>query len=191
MAGIATLSGGTRLGGGLALALALAACRSAPAPREADTLDGRVGMQDITRAMPAGAWQLADNETLLMPLEESGNRAPDYPQALLSDRLPPVQVCLRLSIGTDGRVAQADPIAPGEDCQAADAIAPGFLQAARDAVAGWRFDPAFRCVYASAADKAAAGDGCEGGEVVPEAISLAYRFVFEQHEGRGTVRIGP
>ncbi|GAB3336886.1 hypothetical protein GCM10027359_11870 [Marilutibacter aestuarii] len=30
-----------------------------------------------------------------------------------------------------------------------------------------------------------------GGETVPQPISLAYRFVFEQHEGRGTARIGP
>ncbi len=172
----------------LAVAI-LSACASAPRPDP--SISGRVGARDITRAMPAGEWVIAENENFLMPLEEAGNLPPVYPETLLAQRLPPQRVCLRLSIGADGRVFDAEPLPAADGCPPSDRIPVAFLAASREAVATWRFDPAFRCIYVDAAQKEAAGEGCNGGEIVPEEVSLAYRFDFEQRDGRGTVRIGP
>ena len=62
-----------------------------------------------------------------------------------------------------------------------------FLDAARDAVLGWHFDAAFRCEYPS--DAARIREDCSGGRETPQAVSLAYRFIFEQRDGRGSVRL--
>ena len=187
---------GIRMGGndgrwmGVALTAGMLVGCASTLPGDATTTSGRVGARDITRALPAGEWVIADNESFLMPLEEAGNLPPEYPGQLLARRLPPQRVCLRLSIGPDGRVFDSTPLPASADCPPDGAVPPAFLAAAREAVAGWRFDPAFRCVYADAAQKADAGEGCNGGEIVPEAVSLAYRFDFEQHDGRGSVRVG-
>ena len=59
------------------------------------------------------------------------------------------------------------------------------------AVLTWRFEPALRCVFPDAATREQANQSCAGGEEHPQAIRLAYRFVFESLDGRGVVRMGP
>lgn len=81
---------------------------------------------------------------------------------------------------------RAEPMSAVTDCPAdADRR---FISAAQAAVRSWRFDPAFRCVFPP--DRKPNANACyePGVEVQPQAISLTYRFVFEQIDGRGTVR---
>lgn len=171
--------------------LVLGACASAP-PRDAASHDpnrGAVGVRSIDKLLASPErMQLADNETFQMPLAESGNVPPAYPDSLLAQRLGPQTVCLSVAIGADGRVSGSRPLDLGEGCLGASAADPRFVEAARAAAAQWRFDPAFRCVYPGA--KPVDEQGCVTGREEAVAVSLAYSFVFEQKDGRGTVRMG-
>ncbi|MEI2454342.1 hypothetical protein ABU614_13165 [Lysobacter firmicutimachus] len=174
---------------GAVFALGLAACASAPPSSQGDNRSGAVGVRSIDKqVLDAERLQLAANETFQMPLAEAGNAAPAYPDELLAQRLAPQTVCLNLAIGADGAVAGSRPVERAEGCPAPATVDPRFFAAARRAVAQWRFDPAFRCVYPGA--KPVDEQGCVSGREEPVAVSLAFRFVFEQRDGRGLVRIG-
>lgn len=151
--------------------------------------DGRVGAEDITGASPSQArLVLAANEAFHPPLDEPSNVLPSYPEALLAQQLPPQAVCLQVSIGADGNVMFSRPVRDRPGCEAA--VDAAFDAAAAQAVSGWRFDPAFKCVFADEATKLRDGPGCADTLMVKQAVSLVYRFEFEQHDARGSVRIG-
>ena len=83
----------------------------------------------------------------------------------------------------------AEPVHAGADCAGSATAAAEFVAAARAATLQWRFDPAFRCVYPG--DIRPEHGMCVGKGVqeIPQAVSLVYRFVFEQVDGRGSVRM--
>ena len=180
-----------RIGTGMAMVLMLAACaqqarvtRSEPLLQRA----GEVGVSEITDLVPAaGRMVIADSETFFMPLASHDNALPPYPAALLAQRLPPQATCLRVSIDTAGAVMDAAPIAQPPDCPAPGTVDAQFFAAAMAAARGWQFDPAVRCAYPNL--QAQQKQDCSGGRETPQAVSLAYRFVFEQREGRGSVRL--
>lgn len=173
-------------------ALLLAGCATAPAEKAApDTRGGQVGMREVTAGVPGEArLVLAQNETFAPPLPAPDNALPVYPAALLAQRLAPRAVCVQVGVGEDGSIigtAVAPPSAdcpdmPGEDLQP-------FFEAAAAAAGTWRFEPAFRCVFdhVPGPDEACGNDGTQE---IPQAVSLVFRFVFEQVDGRGTVRVG-
>ncbi|QWF15594.1 hypothetical protein [Lysobacter capsici] len=168
----------------------LSACASAPphGATRSDAHTGAVGVRSIDKLLTAPErMQLADNETFQMPLAERDNAAPTYPDELLAQRLAPQTVCLNVAIGADGRVSGSRPVGVEEGCPASTAAAPQFVEAARAAVLQWRFDPAFRCVYPGARPQE---EGCVTGREEAVAVSLAFSFVFEQKQGKGTVRVG-
>lgn len=170
----------------------LCACATTPPPAVEplrSMRDGRVGAEDITGATPSQArLVLAANETFHPPLEEPSNALPAYPEALLSQQLPPQAVCLQVSIGPDGNVMFSRPVKDRPGCEAA--VDAAFDAAAAQAVSAWRFDPAFRCVFADEATKRRDGPGCGEALMVRQAVSLVYRFEFVQRDARGSVRIG-
>lgn len=171
-------------------AVMLSACASAPPHSAAqnDPPTGAVGVRSIDKLLTAPErMQLADNETFQMPLAERDNAAPVYPQSLLAQRLAPQTVCLNVAIGADGRVSGSRQVVVEEGCPASTAAAEPFVEAARAAVSQWRFDPAFRCVYPGAKPQE---EGCVTGREEALAVSLAFSFVFEQKDGKGTVRVG-
>ena len=174
------------------LSAVLAGCAHTPAVVEVErspSRAGEVGVSEITELVPAaGRMVIADNETFFMPLASHDNALPPYPTALLAQRLPPQATCLRVSIDIAGAVMDAAPIVQPPDCPTTDAVDRQFFDAAIGAAREWRFDAAFRCEYPNELARSA-GD-CSGGREVRQAVSLAYRFVFEQREGRGSVRIG-
>lgn len=150
---------------------------------------GQVAARSIDKLVePTQRLQLAANESFEMPLAERGNALPRYPEALLARRLPPQAVCLNVAIDASGAVSGSSPLTQPPRCAGPDAIDPAFYEAAAQAVRQWRFDPAFRCVYPGT--KPVGEQGCVTGREVPQAISLAYLFVFEQRDGRGVVRLG-
>jgi hypothetical protein len=168
----------------------LSACASAP-PHSATQNDphtGAVGVRSIDKLLTTPErMQLADNETFQMPLAERDNAVPVYPSELLAQRLAPRTVCLNVAIGADGRVSGSRPVGVEEGCPESTAAAAQFVEAARAAVLQWRFDPAFRCVYPGVKPQE---EGCVTGKEEAIAVSLAFSFVFEQQEGKGTVRVG-
>jgi hypothetical protein len=148
-------------------------------------------MSEVDSAVPRESrLTLSQNERFNRPLPAADNAIPVYPEALLAKRLPPQALCLRVSIDEAGAVSDSVPIATGPDCPEIEQVAPDFYEAANTATRTWRFDPAFRCVYPEGTTPDPQG-GCwgEGAREVPQAVSLAYRFVFEQVDGRGSVRL--
>lgn len=174
---------------------ALAGCvhtSVSPVAVAAASRTGDVGFKDISAlGAPSGRLVLAENETFFLPLPAAGNALPAYPKSLLAQRLPPQAVCLQIGVNTQGDVMTALPIASATQCAGDD---PGvqaaadrrFSDAARETVSHWRFDAAFRCEYPN--DAARTRGDCSGGRETPQAVSLAYRFIFEQRDGRGLVR---
>lgn len=180
----------------LGIPVGVAGCASTPVVSTADPSDpsGVVGMRPFEPgATPeVGRLALASHESFLMPVGDLANRPPVYPESRLPGRWPPQVVCLRLAVGTDGRVHDVADVTGRPGCEIDSPSHPDFASAAMHAVQGWRFEPAVRCVFASAADRQAASNtGCANAEEIPEAVSLHYRFVFEQVDGRGAVRLVP
>lgn len=160
----------------------------ATAPPE--TRDGRVGAEDITHAdIAQPRLVLAANEAFHEALPEPANALPLYPPALLARQLPPQTVCVHVAVGEDGRVLFARPLRNRPGCDVPSEAA--FDAAAVEAVNAWRFDPAFKCVFADEATKRRDGPGCADTLAVRQAVSLAYRFEFRQENGRGAVEVGP
>jgi len=130
---------------------------------------------------------LADNESFLMPLDDMKNAHPSYPQELLGKQLPPRIVCLMVGINEKGAVTVVAKAPPSEFC--ATNAEPQFLAASETAAKTWKFDPALRCVFRNVADKERAVASCDGGKSIPQAVTLVYRFRFEQVDGKPNVHV--
>ena len=179
------------LAGTAILSLAIAACagtvKEAPV---ASVRSGEVGVEELTATHAASERiALADNENFLPPLAEPGNQPPQYPAALLARRLPPQVVCLRVGVSEEGAVTSSAPFVQPPECAELDVAAQPFLDAAQTAIVAWRYDPAVRCVF----EHGPRPDypTCVDARETPQAVSLTYRFVFEQHNGHGSVRMTP
>lgn len=158
----------------LADAQTVAAATSAPAPAAGTATQGN-------------RLVLADNESFLMPLDDAKNAHPSYPQNLLGQQLPPRTVCLRVGIDEKGAVTVVARAPASEFC-ATDAESE-FLAASETAARTWKFDPALRCVFRNAKDKERAVASCDGGKSIPQAVTLVYRFRFEQVDGQPRVHV--
>lgn len=172
----------------LAVLAACAAPRGGPILPSSDARSGAVGVQDISGLLqaPEGRVALAPNEAYLEPLEAVGSPLPGYPPALLDAQLAPQTVCVSVAIGADGAILSSRGRVDLPTCP--EPVHPAFVNAARTTLATWVFEPARRCVFPSPAAKALANANCSGGREIPIAVTLTYRFVFEQHDGRGSVR---
>jgi hypothetical protein len=146
-------------------------------------------VSEVDSPEPQAAMTLKDNETFQNPMPMPGNALPAYPAAMLGHMLPPQTVCVRVTIDESGKVGATVPIGAGPDCPTPQNAPAAFYEAAEDAAKAWTFDPAFRCVYPKKVKPAK--NGCFGDDVeqVPTAVSLVYRFVFEQAEGQGAVHL--
>ncbi|MDR0181923.1 hypothetical protein [Lysobacter arvi] len=130
---------------------------------------------------------LAENESFLMPLDDMKNAHPSYPEHLLARNLPPRTVCLRVGIDEKGAVTVVARAPVSEMCPAG--AEPEFLAASESVARTWTFDPALRCVFRNAKDKERAVASCDGGKGIPQAITLVYRFRFEQSNGTPKVHV--
>lgn len=173
------------------VAVLCAGCATAvESPRGAVPRAGAVGVQDISglTAAPHGRIALAGNESYLEPLEAVDSPLPAYPAHLLAARLDAQAVCVRIGIDATGAIVSSRPHVESPACPAA--ADPAFAQAAADTLATWTFEPARRCIFPTPEAKELALASCSGGREVPIAVSLTYRFVFEQRDGEGSVRMG-
>lgn len=103
--------------------------------------------------------------------------------------LAPTRVCLQLVVDAEGRVERSLPLADRPECEAGTAaVNLPLLQAAKQAVAMWRFSPAALCHFPAGSAPRNATD-CEGAErIEPVPVSLLYAFTFEIVKGRQYVR---
>lgn len=173
----------------LGLAALATGCAAPERASRQDPRSGQVGFAEVDSAVvPANRLSLADNESFQPPLPRADNAAPAYPPELLERHLPPQSVCVRLSIDEGGSVFDAAPVDQGPECALGMDVESAFFAAAAKAAMGWRFEPAFRCVFQEGTP-ADAGCGLDGTVEIPQPVSLVYRFVFEQVDGKGTVSI--
>jgi hypothetical protein len=170
----------------------LAGCATQPPVTVDDdaSRSGQVGMREISSAIAQPSRMiLADNESFLVPIEDDANASPRYPDALLARQLPAQAVCVRVAVGEEGKVMSSAPVVQAPECPAPGEVDAAFFAAVAAAVAQWRYEPGLRCVFPDARTKDNTFGSCGGYTEVPEAVSLTYRFVFEQKDGRGSVRI--
>lgn len=163
------------------LAAAIAsACSTTPVQ---EPRSGAVGYSEVSEDAASDRIVLGDNETYLPPLPLPGNALPDYPEAMLADALPVQVVCVQASITTEGTVGGTRPVSDLDGCPPP---AQAFYDAAAAAVATWRYNPGFRCIYERAEDRDPRG--CVGdAREEPLAVRLNYRFEFGQTAGQGRV----
>lgn len=147
-----------------------------------------VAVDEVSAAEPDRI-VLADNERFQPPLPLPGNPMPEYPASMLEQALPAQTVCVQVSVDKEGNTSAVHPVAQGPDCPAPGNAETAFFEAAAATVKQWRFDAAFRCVFEY---KPKPGEWCGGEDTheVPEAVSVVYRFTFEQRDGLGAVRLG-
>ncbi|WP_235048225.1 energy transducer TonB [Xanthomonas cassavae] len=174
------------------LTLALGGCASGGGePPPIPARGGQVGMNEISDELVAShRMVLADNESFIPPLEDEGNQPPAYPPSLLGQALPPSTVCLQVVVGADGRVPASTPLEQPPRCPTSASLDPLMLQAARSAVAMWRFEPGLRCLFPDLETKRTTYGSCGESPSRAEPVTLTYRFIFEQRDGKGTVRMG-
>lgn len=177
--------------GALLAAALMAGCATHGAvPPDSSARSGQVGMREISGAFAQSPRiALADNESFLVPLEDDANAAPAYPQALLARQLPAQAVCVRVAVSETGSVMSSAPAVQPPECPAPGAVDAAFFDAVASAVVRWRYEPGLRCVFPDAKAKDATVGSCGGHREIPQAVSLTYRFVFEQKDGRGSVRM--
>jgi hypothetical protein len=152
----------------------------------AATLPSTGSAEDV----PAGGLQLTDKQTFLLPIDEPGNRLPEYPAEVLSQQqVPSRAICMRVDVDEAGGVSYTGPLVREPECPAITQLTKQFVDASVAALSTWRFEPAIVCTFRTVNAKEAAGMSCQGGREAPQATSLTFRFLFEQVDGRGVVRM--
>ncbi len=138
----------------------------------------------------SGQLALADNETFLLPIDNPGNTLPAYPEAVLTQQAVGARyICMRVDIGEEGNVTYAGPVIRVPECPEITQLTKQFVDVTTEALMKWTFEPAIRCVFRNKGAKEAAGMSCQGGKENPQATSLTFRFLFDQVEGKGVVRM--
>jgi hypothetical protein len=151
---------------GVAALALLAACAGRPPAPAEPPASGRVSGELLIDATTPVA-EPAPDEVHEPPVQRADNPLPAYPPGLVDARLPPQAVSVRIVVDREGRVARVDPL--GE--AAPDAR---FLDAVRQAVLQWRFEP-FRVIeWADGPD--ADGDGEPDGQQVVGEQTRPFRF---------------
>ena len=139
-------------------------------------------------AAAEGALQLTDKQTFLLPIDEPGNRLPEYPvEVLTQQQVPSRAVCMRVDIDEEGEVSYTGPLVREPECPAVTALSKQFVDVSVAALSNWRFEPAVVCTFRSKDAKEAAGMSCQGGREKPQATSLTFRLLFNQVDGKGVV----
>ena len=177
----------------LLILLALCGCVSLVAPVETGfrAKGGQVGMNDISDELVSNQRMvLASNESFIPPLDDDSNAPPGYPAALLGQSLDARVVCLQIAVAADGTVSASHPVEHPPRCPRVGELDPQMLASASNAVAGWRFEPGLRCIFPDIETKQTTYGSCGESKSVAEPVSLTYRFIFEQKDGKGHVHIG-
>lgn len=163
--------------------LLLNACATVPAPTRAPAAPTATGHVDaaVLQAPAADRYAAADGVSYEQPAAFPDNALPDYPPALLAQRLPPQRVAVRIVVDAAGRVVAANRL----DAQEQD---PAFFQAVSDAVMQWRFFPLVEIRRGEPASLSI-GDVTTRYSGQPKALPFHqdYAFRFVQQDGQPSV----
>lgn len=177
----------------VALVVAVAGCAGHDRLTTVDSRAETVGHQRLRVDATGGSGQV--EAYTLKPSE--GYRMPQpyaAPDPVLGERdprreLPPTTVCLQVVVSADGAVERSVPVSDRSECIAGAAAENRVLvEAAREAVAMWRYSPAAVCHFAAGHAPADGSDCRDAERVEPVAVSLFYAFTFEIVHGQHTVK---
>ncbi|KLJ01311.1 hypothetical protein [Luteimonas sp. FCS-9] len=174
-------------------ALLLAGCASVPVPPEpppAPPARGEVGAALLAPEGDTHRMALGRHQRFVYPTLEQPAALPAYPAELLPLRLPPVEVCVDVVVGTQGQVTAAAERAdarctmPGDVPDRAAFVAPTLA-----AVRAWTYWPAALC---TAPDGFDGSDPCSAADATetPTPVRLSYAIRFRQHDGVPVVERG-
>lgn len=168
------------------LAALLAACASAPVPPEpapAPAAHGEVGAALLAPDGDSNRMALARHQRFVYPTLEQPAALPDYPADLLPLRLPPVEVCVDVVVGTDGQVV-AVAERPDVRCATPDGVPDraAFVAPTLAAIRAWTYWPAALCTAPEGFD---GSDPCAAPGVTETLtpVRLSYAIRFRQHDG--------
>lgn len=154
-----------------AVAIVFVGCATKSSPKPSTPpVERRTGevSESIVEADAASRYVIEPGQTYESPVVLGEYSLPEYPADRLADRLPPIEIVVRVVVGSEGLVERIDPLGETNDGNRA------FYDATRDALMRWKFSP-FR--------------------IKDEATSIVrdlpfhqdYRFVFRQIDGKPQV----
>jgi len=112
-------------------------------------------------------YEVRPGENFLRPHKVLSNKKPAYPENLLSRRLPPIEIQVRIVVSAEGVVTSATPIGSTSDQNNP------FLDAVVTTLSTWRFYPLFKFDAS--------------GKAVKLPFHQDYSFIFKQIDGKGVV----
>jgi len=122
------------------------------------------------------------------PLASPDNPLPIYPPHLLSKRLPPISMQIRVVVDDMGQVTSV--IAPEQT----DAGQLPFVESIRSTVQGWKFTQLIKIIPGPGSTTLfdAMGNRSEyPGKAIALPFHQDYRFVFSQSEGKANITVHP
>lgn len=154
-----------------AVAIVFVGCATKSSPKpSAPPVERRTGevSESIVESDAASRYVIEPGQTYESPVVLGEYSLPEYPADRLADRLPPIEIMVRVVVGSEGLVERVDPLGETNDTNRA------FYDATKDALMRWEFSP-FR--------------------IKDEATSIVrdlpfhqdYRFVFRQIDGKPQV----
>lgn len=154
-----------------AAAILFAGCATKSSPKPpAPPVERRTGevSESIVESDAASRYVIEPGQTYESPVVLGEYSLPEYPADRLADRLPPIEIVVRVVVGSEGLVERVDPLGETNDTTRA------FYDATKDALMRWEFSP-FRIK-----DKATS--------IVRDLpFHQDYRFVFRQIDGKPVV----
>jgi len=172
------------------LVLACFGCSSQapkPQPPPQAKLSGQVTGGLI--AAPASESYIAEKGAYYeQPICSSDNALPAYPPDLLSQRLPPVSVQVRVVVDELGQVSSVT---------SSESVGPRqlpFVESVRSALQKWKFTQLVKVIPGKDYTGLRDGDGLQTfypGKATALPFHQDYRFIFSQEEGKANVTVRP
>lgn len=166
-----------------ALALALAACTSAPSRQHtAHTAAANQGAVhgELVEAKAQDRYALEQGVSYEQPAAFPDNPKPVYPPSLLPKALPPVTVSVQILVSAEGTVSEVRPAEPATGVD--EAL---FFDSVRTALLQWKFFPLVKVMEGGPSTVLTVGDVSTtyDGQASRLPFSQTYRFVFSQVAG--------
>lgn len=138
-------------------------------------------------AMPTYELRPQERFRMPQPVAEASPRLPaDSPRTTLA----PTTVCVRVVVSALGQVQRVEAHNDRAEC-VAGVVAENadLLQAVRQQLLGWAFEPAVICTWNVGVQPPVEEGDCTGAQKIePVPVSLLYAFTFEIREGKASVR---
>lgn len=155
-------------------------------------VDQRMLLPNAAATLPAAAmptYELRPQERFRMP-QPVADATPRLPADSPRVALAPTTVCVRVVVSALGQVQRVDAHNDRAECVAGVAAENAdLLQAVRQQLLGWAFEPAAVCSWSAGMQPPAREGDCTGAQQIqPVPVSLLYAFTFEIREGRASVR---